>query len=65
MAKFIKACRCPKCDELCKDDGITIDFESEEGVVDFGVFGDSMWHCNNCGIDFGTPCDMGDFLEEF
>lgn len=64
MTKFIKACECPNCGTLCKDDGITIDFTTEDGVVSLNLFVDTIWHCDECGIDFGTG-DTDCMIEEF
>ena len=64
MAKFIKACECPNCGELCKDEGITVDFTTGEGVVSLNNFNQTSWHCDSCGIDFGTG-DIKDMIEEF
>ena len=63
MAKFIKACECPNCGELCKDDGITVDFTTEEMVVSLNNFSCCEWHCEKCGTDFGT-CEVENFIEE-
>lgn len=38
MAKFVKACECPNCGNLCKEDGITVDFTTDEMVVSLNSF---------------------------
>ena len=64
MAKFIKACECPNCGTLCKDDGITVDFTTDNMVVSLQNFSTTEWHCDSCGIDFGT-CEVENIIEEF
>lgn len=64
MAKFIKACECPNCGNLCKEDGITVDFTTDEMVVSLNNFSCCEWHCEKCGTTFGT-CEVEDIVEEF
>ena len=64
MAKFIKACECPNCGTLCKDDGITVDFTTDNMVVSLQNFSTTEWHCDSCGIDFGT-CEVENIIDEF
>jgi hypothetical protein len=64
MSRFIKACECPICGKLCKSDGITVDFTTEENVISLNSFSNESWHCDNCDIDFGI-CDIESIVEEF
>ena len=64
MSKFIKACECPNCGTLCKEDGITVDFTTEDMVVSLNNFSSTSWECPECGTEFGTG-DVEDILEEF
>ena len=61
MNKFIMAVECPVCGEIVKDDGITVDFTAEEGVVCLNLFSQNDFHCENCGTDIYTG-DMEDHL---
>jgi len=63
MGNFIKACECPNCGELCKEDGITVDSTTEDMVVSLSCFSQTSWHCDSCGMDFGTG-DIEDMIEE-
>lgn len=64
MVKMIKACECPKCGLLCKDDVITVDLTASAGVISLNNFSNTNWHCDSCNIDFGT-CEVEDIIEEF
>lgn len=33
MAKFIKACKCPRCGKICKSDGTTYDLITEGNAI--------------------------------
>ena len=57
-------CECPNCGTLCKDDGITVDFTTDNMVVSLQNFSTTEWHCDSCGIDFGT-CEVENIIEEF
>ena len=64
MTKFIKACECPNCGTICKDDGITADLTTEDNVILLNNFSCEEWHCDNCNIDFGTS-EVDNIIEEF
>lgn len=64
MSRFILACSCPQCDKLCKNNGITIDFTADEGVVNLMNFSQQDWYCDDCEIEFGTG-DIEDTIEIF
>lgn len=64
MAKFIKACECPRCGKICKSDGITLDFTTEDNVISLNSFSCEEWHCDDCNINFGT-CEVENIIEEF
>ena len=62
MVKFIKACECPNCGALCKQDGI--DLTTDELVVSLNNFSCLDWHCDKCGTNFGTY-GVEDIIDEF
>lgn len=64
MAKFIKACECPRCGKLCKSDGIALDLTTEDNVISLNSFSYEVWHCDDCDINFGT-CEVENIIEKF
>lgn len=64
MAKFIKACECPNCGNICLDDGYTFDFQTDDNVIALNCFSNTEWYCEECNSHFGT-CNLDDILEEF
>ena len=57
MSKFIKACSCPVCDNLIKEDGYTIDFTTEGSsipVIDLSLFACTEFVCEKCGTTVYT-----------
>ena len=55
MAKFIKACKCPRCGKICKSDGTTYDLITEGNAILLNDFSYEEWHCDECDIDFHHP----------
>lgn len=57
MVKFIKACRCPVCDNLIKEDGITLDLTTNDTgipVIDLSLFSCTEFFCEVCGTTVYT-----------
>ena len=48
IAKFIKACECPNCGNICLDDGYTFDFQTNDNVIALNCFSNTEWYCEEC-----------------
>ena len=58
---FIAAVTCPKCDKLIVDNGKTLDFTCDEGVVNLELFSQREFECEDCGTKVYTG-DVSDFI---
>lgn len=54
MFKFIMAVTCPECGEVVKDSGITVDFTTDEPVVNLELFSQQEFYCENCNTSIYT-----------
>lgn len=47
MAKFIKACKCPRCGKIYKSDGTTYDLITDGDAILVNDFSYEEWHCDD------------------
>lgn len=64
MAKFIRACKCPRCGKICKSDGTTYGLITNGDAILVNDFSYEEWHCDDCDIDFGISA-VENIIEEF